>query len=138
VKVKVARKKGKAGDGYPSRSVYFEQQHKEDGRNLGECVRFAKDAGTKVTESGDSIEHGARQQDRNVRLKTTTVNFHGILCRIDSTINMVLSSSLSAMGSRYCPNIVCWFYYSLAYSAFACVSIGISGSASNQTTRKAA
>src|SRR2546425_4467560 len=41
------------------------------------------------------------------RLKTKTVYFHGILCRIESTRNMVLSRSLSAMGSRYCPSTVC-------------------------------
>jgi hypothetical protein len=52
--------KRKAGDGYPSRSVYFEQQHKKDGRYLSKRVRLAKDAGTKVAQSGDSIEYGAR------------------------------------------------------------------------------
>ena len=42
------------------------------------------------------------------RLNTRTVNFHGILCRMESTGNIVLSKSLSAMGSRYCPSRVCW------------------------------
>src|ERR1700733_15876325 len=41
------------------------------------------------------------------RLKTSTVNFHGTLCRIESTGNIVLNKSLSAMGSRYWPSKVC-------------------------------
>src|SRR5258708_27115625 len=40
------------------------------------------------------------------RLKTTTVNFQGILCRMERTRNKVLSRSLSAMGSRYWPSKV--------------------------------
>src|ERR1700730_15955275 len=35
------------------------------------------------------------------RLKTSTVNFQGIQCKMESTRNIVLSRSLSAMGSRY-------------------------------------
>ena len=41
------------------------------------------------------------------REKTSTVNFHGILCNTERTRNIVLSSSLSAIGSRYCPILVC-------------------------------
>ena len=41
------------------------------------------------------------------RLNTITVYFQGIMRSIESTRNMVLISSLSAMGSRYWPSSVC-------------------------------
>jgi hypothetical protein len=40
------------------------------------------------------------------RLNTRMVNFHGISFTNDSTRNKLLSNSLSAMGSRYCPSTV--------------------------------
>ena len=42
------------------------------------------------------------------RLNTRMVYFHGIFLTNESTRNSELSNSLSAMGSRYCPSMVCW------------------------------
>jgi len=67
--------KRKASDGNPSRFIYFQQQHKEDGRYLRESVRFAKDAGAKVAQSGDGVEHGAGEQDGNVTAKNQDSKF---------------------------------------------------------------
>ena len=61
----------------------FEQQHKKNGGDLGESVGLAENAGTEIAQSGDGIEHGAGKRMEMSRLNTSTVNFQGILCRID-------------------------------------------------------
>jgi hypothetical protein len=54
------------GNPYGGVMVDLEQHHKENGRDLGTGVGFAEDARAEIAKSGDSIEHGAGGQDRDI------------------------------------------------------------------------
>ena len=55
-----------ACDPNPALRVNFQQHHKENCGDLAQGIRFTKNTGTEVPQSGNREQHGARCQDGNV------------------------------------------------------------------------
>lgn len=63
---KCCAQKAYAGGPYPSDMVELPQHHKNHSRDLSEGVGFTENAGTKIAQSRDGIEHSAHCKNANI------------------------------------------------------------------------
>lgn len=62
---------------HPMFRIDLKQHHKQNRRDLSQGVAFAKNAGTKITQACDCIEHSANQQDADVAAEDQDREFPG-------------------------------------------------------------
>ena len=91
---------------YPWRLGELVQQHHRHRGDLGQGVGLAKDAGVELPPAHRRVRMAETSRMPTSRPKTSTVTRVGIRPLCISTRNSVLSSSLSATGSRYWPSMV--------------------------------
>src|SRR5581483_1215319 len=53
----------------PVSLMHLQEHHKHDGCNLGECVGFAENAGTKIAQAGNRIKNSTHNEYADVTAK---------------------------------------------------------------------